>query len=108
MKEYLSKGIKFYLQKSNDKDYSVRKDIKDVIGEKEWINMITFSNYTTFYHFNMLNIMVGHNLILHRFFKGKKKIETRNKINEINLAKQDFMKSLNICEDIKRHIYSFL
>ena len=83
----------------------------NIVHEKEnQFRMIYKDNiYNIKYEFDqIIEITNDYANIQYNFLKDKKKIETRNRINEINLAKQDFMKSLNICEDIKRHIYSFL
>ena len=65
--------------------------------------------YNVKYEFDqIMEITHDYANIQYKFLKDKKKIENRNKINELNTAKQDFMISLHICEDVKRHIYSFL
>ena len=54
------------------------------------------------------DIKADRELLIERFFKGKTRIERRNRIIKMNTAKRLFMFHLGVCEDVKRHIYSFL
>ena len=53
-------------------------------------------------------LITYHNLLIYKFLKDKKKMNTQKRIDELNKAKSKFMHSLNICDDIKRHIYLFM
>ena len=49
-----------------------------------------------------------HYLLIYKFFKDIENKKTRKRIDDLNNAKSKFMISLNICDDIKKHIYSFM
>ena len=71
----------------------------------------TLENNDVFSNFlirNFCALLVDYETLIKRFFRGKKKFETKKRIEEMNISKNNFMKSLNVCKDIKRHIYSFL
>jgi len=68
-----------------------------ILDEKEKIIKINLQDYSN----TSMNLTII-------FIKENKKIETKKRIEEINITKNSFMKSLNVCEDVKRHIYSFL
>ena len=53
-------------------------------------------------------LITDHNLIIYKFLRDKKKMKTQKIIDELNKTKSEFMHSLNVCDDIKRHIYSFM
>ena len=52
-------------------------------------------------------LITDHNLLIYKFLKDKKKMNTQ-RIDELNKAKSKFMHSLNVCDDIEKHIYSFM
>ena len=68
-----------------------------ILDEKEKIIKINLQDYSN----TSMNLTII-------FIKENKKIETKKRIEEINITKNSFMKSLNVCEDVKRNIYSFL
>ena len=92
--------------RQNNNDYFLELLVLE--HEKERQIKIIFNNYKYISYDKILKLTYEYNDIQYGFFTTKKRIEARKRIEELNSAKQDFMKSLNICEDIKRHIYSFL
>ena len=105
-----------YIVKLMDRIYRMKKDrifdyylnIFWTIDKKETEIKITFNDFSNSLFKQSINMMYEYNLIICKAKEDKRKIETKKKIEEMNTAKQDFMKSLNVCEDVKRHIYSFL
>ena len=80
-----------------------------VIRAKDYFEHDIFSCVDEFIlKFYYLNNFYYYNLTLHQFLKEKRKIEARERIKELNEAKSDFMASLRVCSDVKRHIFSFL
>ena len=103
----------------------LESDISDIIDEKDdLINIpmrahtsssIRVDNYITITHLiqyqshgNFANEFNNYANTVHSFLNKRRKMENRKRIQETNLAKRDFIKSLNVCEDVKRYIYSFL
>ena len=98
--------------------YRYDEKLKFIVKKKEIINKIFYG--VNFYynrlfkcvtlemvhnHHEMLyKITIDHNMILYRFLMDMKKIETRAR----NKALQAFMNHINVCEDIKNKIYSYL
>ena len=68
-----------------------------MLDEKEKLIKMNLQDYS--------NIFI--NSTIH-FIRENKKIETKKRIEEMNISKNNVMNSLNVCEDVKRHIYSFL
>ena len=105
---------KQHYDKPNDKPYAINvnhnTDIFRTIGEKDEILYDRFNWCWPMHklYFEMLDNFAEYNIDLHRFIKGKKKIETRERLDKLNEAKSDFMASVNVCEDVKHHIFSFL
>ena len=99
-----------------DRIYRMKKDrifdyylnIFRTIDKKETEIKITFNDFSNSLFKQSINMMYEYNLIICKAEEDKRKIETKKKIEEMNTAKQDFMKSLNVCEDVKRHIYLFM
>ena len=61
-----------------------------------------------YYHEMLYKLTLNHNMILYRFLKKKKKIQTRETMKRKNEAVQCFMKHIHVCNDIKNKIYSYL
>ena len=90
------------------KDMLMNKQLRDFSHSRtvvnDNINSLPTFQYHTLQNFDFDNYVNT----AHGFINKKRKMENRKRIQDVSSAKRDFMNSLNVCEDVKRYIYSFL